>query len=997
MRVIVPFLIAVLTMPSTPPAVQAQDEPTPPPDLLAEFETALRIEHLLPHLRTIAADPDVEVVLHELTAGAIQASMATTLRFGSKGTPEAVAIGMDAGFVESLALICKMFVSFSLLTASLDDQAKPTDLISADDRQGLIGMIVEDLPRLPRGRLSLVLEALPDGEYAKMHKDIVTGIRSSMPVGVDVSDSSVVVDLGSACESIGLAPMLGFVTSQWGATPEQQGKIREWATGLSGELRIEGRGSWARCDVRLGPKLPSVPISSEVSARRARLDVASPEIAFQYDVTPMQSEFREIEQILERWDGTELWQRALAIDTEGFLSAVKFQIRQMDSWRSIGAGVIDLGARTTLRTLQHVGADRGFDLRNSSLVRCTPPDTVFWWLDGSQSFGQALFTSLIDAEGRLGLRSTTDVALEKRLEESYQRFGEAREHLAQLASDMPQGYGWVFDSPRPTDLGVMGEGSGVSAKAIPLPPMAFLFRCDHPERDRAQLEALIAQLALAVGSGEEDPAGFLRPADLGLEVPTIEIDLAMLTRRFGLEFEFSLADPVAGQPTPLHVFRVDDVQVISTSPHLSRKILAASRREGEPLLTGSGHVPSAMIDPFPLLAQTFRGLADWIDGEGTVETLGGGEAKPLPAPFVARFTKGCRSVGTAVQRLRIETYLDRIVDETRELQVVLAVAPSQTTISLEGLDPKEQEDRAVAIGLDWLVQQQQPDGRFTDPRSEGVSDLSLTALALTAFKGNSVAAFRDPQVYDALQKAQQWLESRQIAEGPLRGFFGDPEAVGAWEGHCLAMSALLSGAGVGQISDEAAGHLAVLIQSEATNREFTVEEAFWWRDGMFDANRLPYRLDYDDAARDRFDRTTGLLSVRLMQLGKDLRKSCLRPAVALEISRFSMGTEEREGAIEADRQRISPSAFASDPRSIDPLEILAITKIVSIDDLETSRAWINVLACRQFPRGSESAGAWPPLGGPYDSTLTATVFALVILGDLHHTLYKIPGPQPGDR
>ena len=953
-----PWLAALFCLALPAPSLFAQDstdkEPSlPAPDLFAEYGTVISVEHLTPHLLEIINDPQLIYIVGEgaqprwlnILRGQIE-------RFAGAG-PGRVEFGIDDGGQDLLRSALQMGLAAFTLVSALETQSPASPKV---DRSSLHSY-VNDLPR--RGRLSLVAAELEQREILAMRESMAEWREMAGPA-ITSTETGIVLDLAKAVELFPLSALASQRLPMLGATPEQVEQAKRWLAGLQGEARLLTGDSWARADLFFGETAETTPFPGR-DALLKQLGANSSEVLCRFDFAAFKESWKKLAAAVAAWRAAGFWDspnNVLKGVIPGF-DALDGILAMLPNEHRVS---LDLGTTTRLVSLTSIKEGSWHDLRTSDLARCIPSDAEYYGLDGVRT----LFESAFFVGFRRGFISgfTTNSPLRRLAERTTTRA------VAELEEVFDIGWGWIVEAPRPTAVKArLGEQS-VDWNSVPLPPMALLFRTHDPQPNIDMIRSALAEFGTE-NQFWENPSPVFVEKEVGLEVPTWVFDLKSFADRFDQDVSLSALDLETESANFLHTFRVGSVQVVSTSPALSRRIVNASRR------------PLAPAGDSAILVGHMQGPIQWA-GQVVSQTLAwaaSDDAIVDGSPRLAEMRKTLlelmdQGVDRWLEPLsRFKTSRTRVVEGTtlrftHEIQV--APAPSPT---ISKLKPSAQKEIVSEKGLERLLARQQADGRFSDPDPEGLSDLALTALGLLVLEDFGI----DARTHDRTKKAIDWLSQQQVTEGPYRGFVGNPEDDDAWEHQGMVVSSLLPRLSPAFPEHPVHERLIEFLTSSKVQREGTLEQAYWWievstRKRSFERT-LHLETETENALEDAFDH----FRARGGALAEAQRASGPVSAISLEVVRLDLESGYAKLA-KANLPRFFPDVVSDSPTLMSPGELRAIASLAE-GSRKLSYSWIEAIASQKHR--DKARGGWPHLPPPYHTEVSSTAVTLLILNKLN--------------
>lgn len=224
------------------------------------------------------------------------------------------------------------------------------------------------------------------------------------------------------------------------------------------------------------------------------------------------------------------------------------------------------------------------DVRQSPLLRLIPPNVPMYSIDHTQSLADILGAQLISAEGRADMKAlgaefnpnATNLQQKSIVESYYASFQPFRQAILR---DMPALYEpstvVVMDTHGKIDsLQLRAPGERFDLKNMRVPELAIAGGARDPQKAIANLQTVLDRLAdgFYANAGKEREKGVAayEQRDLGLGVPTYVLSrpwIDALTKGSGVEWRYQ-------GDQEIHFFAVGNAVVVSTSPRLSKEMIA---------------------------------------------------------------------------------------------------------------------------------------------------------------------------------------------------------------------------------------------------------------------------------------------------------------------------------------------------------------------------------------------------------------------------------------
>jgi len=598
------FALALLASPA-----RAADAP---PGFVAHFPKAyanvIAFPDPLPHLRALLTDPGLRKVLTEgkfakaLAAdpgpGPKTLDPAVGWDFVSKNrtwVPREIAVGVPASALADTDAIARTALLAGLLQGARaagdegkKDVPKLQDLVlaelkrlrvpgvrifarmrAADDAQGLMFLLQEQLKQAQAG------QAIPPGIVLKAQEDSI----------------SVRAKLGDFLEPgflAGLLDAFGFIA---GEDDPKAKAMSDIVAGLSVELTL------ARADDALVLTLGPSPAGDGAAARTPAdlgpvFDFSPATILWAgWDVGPLRDAAAGWTKLWDQYAGTPTGKATEEIDEEGLIGTLQVVVRELErlaprgsmrAWTEPGKG-IRLETRET-------GGPALPALAGSPVAQFVPADAEAFDLDASASLGELLTGILVQFEDQVAkqtlkaeLRGKEDDALTKVEDAYYEHFHEFRKlMIEEMDAPFEVPVGWLIGtrgrvSKFHLKVAVAGE-KPMDVKAADLPMMEFA-AVGRPAKGKdaaAALEKAYAAFVTGVykAAGAEAPRDVkaVERRDLGLGVPTFVLS-GKWVADLGAKNNVTLV--AEGDLLP-HYFVAHECVVFSTSPALSRRMIAAA-------------------------------------------------------------------------------------------------------------------------------------------------------------------------------------------------------------------------------------------------------------------------------------------------------------------------------------------------------------------------------------------------------------------------------------
>lgn len=667
--VLAPFIAACLHL----AAATAGAQPRQPDvhDFAARFHaedtTVLVVEDPLPHLRLLLTSEPLRRAMRVGAIGRLVGDEADRVVDPVEGwdwlsrnlrwVPDQVAVGMsDAGFADVDHLLRAVALVELLEGADVGDA---DDAKVRDERRKLRQAAAAELPqvRVPRFRLYArfrtpedavaLLELLKDQSRDVDPADLPDAVRiehHDASVAVRVAVGDLIGDDAAVADAL---TRLHVVDAEADGEPAVRQAVAA-VRALTAEASVErfGRGLLLTVGPRSAGGPPGLPAGFvDLPAAVGRPD---PSTLFwaRWNVG-------RLKQAAAGWAGLrEQWVESVAhrllpstedYSGESMLDGMQLLAVQLDRLSATGSARAwaDAAAPAVRFAASEHDVPEAADLARHPLAALLPADAEAYQADTTTSLADLVSDQLLQVEDRLAVRSLraevdpNDPAagVAKRVEAGYYaHFARLRELAHRTARErFGPGSAVVFGTKgRLERVEVSFEADNrpqrFGGRDLPIPELALVGRPKAPA-DEASVRRFVEELYAALATGIRSAA---RPAnvadrpvpavdriastrvDLGLGVATWEFGAAALTAASG---EAKVRVDVVGDLRP-HFFVVDGTLVLSTSPRLSRTLLAArggaaprlalppadgaslvsvGRYPGEPMARGAEHVKAWVV------------------------------------------------------------------------------------------------------------------------------------------------------------------------------------------------------------------------------------------------------------------------------------------------------------------------------------------------------------------------------------------------------------------
>lgn len=592
--------------------------------------TVLVVEDPLPHLRTVLNSNALRKVLHNEgpLARLLQgdeglapdpAAWWQWVNSNRRWIPRQAAVGLSDAGVSDVDHLLRILALFELLEAA--NLGDANDVKLQTERKALRQLFADELAalRLPRMRVYVRFRDAEDAgallELAKLQVDDLTpeDLPSGLVFEPKASALTVRFSLVDMLRAEGLQARdllvdMGLVDLN--DPPETVGKAVDALRGFKAEATLETVGSGLL--LTLGPTAAGGPAG-------------------------LPAGFANLPDVVGKPDAqTLLWGRWSAIRLK---AAAATWMSMHEKWRpsaafglvaedpSIGEATIDMlhDVAMRFRKLADAGSMRVWfdqkasglrlamveepkaataDLAGSALAKMLPADTEGLTVTTADSLGEALSDTLMQVEERLAtqtlraeVRGNDNGQAEERELGYYFHFAELRAlvHRAGMEQFGP-GYASIIGTRGrvrriEASFELQTRPQRLSGRDLPTPELALIGKPRGGDAAaREHLEKLYSALLTGVRSAGRADALSDRPlppviskavtVDLGLGVPTWGFDGGNITRATG---EAKLRISIEGDLQP-HFFFLDGLMVFSTSPRLSRSILATHAGKSKRLM-----------------------------------------------------------------------------------------------------------------------------------------------------------------------------------------------------------------------------------------------------------------------------------------------------------------------------------------------------------------------------------------------------------------------------
>jgi len=654
------------------------------PSFLQHFDeghrTLLVIRDLLPHLQKLLKSHQLrEVILnghYVKWKERFSPTKAQTDRFvplwdrldaAQKFIPTEIVAGISDASLEDLHHFIRFWLLVGLCRGALEagDKVAPTAL------KGLQGEMLKELKRLKVPGFTLWVSFRQEQQAQMIVQLLTTQVSALRPVagvklwkepgfvGIEFNVSAFLDE--ETKRSLGV--FLGAARNTEDAAAEQAGAeagnvpLKLWLEKFANGLRLT-----------IGPKPEQVSTRLSQKALGALYASGPEEIAFAiWHLSSLKSAAKDLLELWSRWQTTPVGQATKQLDDEDLLGSLVYLARSFTKYGDAGSARLWAG-EALMATVQEEGVEAAPDLSETTIPQALPADTEGVFLSSRTSFADNFKEMLTSFEDRLSLTPLTSelrghqeaAEILEAVSRAYHAKMAAFRHLVFEEAETS------FLPPVAYLIGTKGqleelllkfmEGDrekSLCLKNQPATEYAVITRVKEKAEAQEVIQKIYDTFMTGLLAALDRP--LIRPTE---PTPVIDIGIGIPVRGFSAAWISSISGDTRlrietkGDLLP-HFFVLDDLLVLSTSPRLSRSVLAAYRGKAggrlllpkapEGRLIGYGHSTGETVGII------FNQLSQWFEELTKMR----GEISPLePAALLLK------DLGTIVrlgEKLHYET------------------------------------------------------------------------------------------------------------------------------------------------------------------------------------------------------------------------------------------------------------------------------------------------------------------------------------------------------
>lgn len=534
--------------------------------------------------------------------------------------PGEIVFGMRDSTMQSFGQLFEFMYVSELLSAALELEAQ--EEIPQLQRELLATLRQFEMPTL-RVWVRLRDDADADALF-EMVAENAPALLADSPLTVEVDERAVRVRFDAGTYFAEPEMRLIFLESMgWisGEDDPNGAALAEALANVATSAVLERRGGGLR--LTIGDSPAAEPIMPHDLGPLFSADDRT--IAFMtWDIRKLVDGSAEWVRLLDAWQDTPVGEAAATADEQDLFGDMRSMARQLRQIGALGAMRAWSGEDRIVFRAQQADPPAAPALADSPVKRFIPAGAEAFAIDTVSTLSERVSGTFSDFEGRLAIQEMKSVNRPERaaqikriIDAYYGPFDPLRQFVLHESLDwFRPGFGWVLGTGGTiTRLDVRWKDEApVTLNNLPVPEFALLGVPMDASRGgdyfRRFYDHFVAGLirAIADGRGDAPPAGVdpkerthVKAIDLGLGVATFGFDGAWIYELDDKEVNQRLTITIEGDMRP-HYFMRDGVLVFSTSPRLSKRLLAASR-----------------VAPLTLPAQDD---ADPTDGPGTLVGFG---------------------------------------------------------------------------------------------------------------------------------------------------------------------------------------------------------------------------------------------------------------------------------------------------------------------------------------------------------------------------------------
>jgi hypothetical protein len=406
-------------------------------------------------------------------------------------------------------------------------------------------------------------------------------------------------------------------------------EFRKAISELKAEIWVQRLGNSLRFTVGPRPEAKAAGLTAAQLGPLFRLDERDMVFA-RWDATKLKSAVKGWIDLWKQWEKTPAGKQIAALDKQGFVARMVGSMRPVEQTADSGSMRIWSDDDALRGAVRSQGAAPSPDLQGAAISRYIPKDVETFSLDSTTSIADLLSAYVDQFEMRLALQSlqaeiakdgVSDRLVQELTSKYNKHFTEFRKNVLER---LPEAVGAPTANLVTTtgqidrftaSITVDGEKKTIELKELPMIEMAAISRAKDPKKAEEVLAAtyksFIEGIAGATDKTLPEDGKLVVERDLGLGVKT-RVFTGDWIKSLSGDFEIELA--AEGDFVP-HYFVHDGHLVVSTSPKLSKRILAAAKepsRSLPPTKTGYDRTVAYGVMPGRTLGNIYSHMFTWI-------------------------------------------------------------------------------------------------------------------------------------------------------------------------------------------------------------------------------------------------------------------------------------------------------------------------------------------------------------------------------------------------
>ncbi len=633
----------------------------------------------LPHLKALLNSEPLRKVLTEGAIGelvgtipffpALDPRIAWEAIDGNRRyVPTEIAFGLSQESVVQLDRLVRagLFGALSYGAKASDDDAAKKDLAKLHDE--LLKVLKEvGLPPMT------VMVRLREEEDAEKLFDLAAGQwkAAADKLGYEVTE----IDDGAG---IGIQGKLGAQIpadvldegmEQLGIDEAKRPDFRKAVAELKFEVWLQRMGSGLRLTIGPRPDGKAAPFTTAQLGPLFRQEERDMFFA-RWDATKLRAAVKGWVELWKRWEQTPAGKQLAKLDEEKVIGELFGSTRAVERMSNSGSMRIWADDDALRGAVQSLGAPATADLQGAAISRYVPKDSEAFSLDSSASMADALGYYLDQFETRMSLQSLRaqlggggrrgEIA-EELTKNYYKHFAEFRKNVLERLHDAVGGPSASVISTTgklerfTLSVTTDGERKKYDLKDLPMVEMAGVSRAKDAKRAEEAVAATYQSFVEGIYGATEKTlpkdAKLVVERDLGLGVKTHVFTGDWIK---GVSGDFEVEMSVEGDFVP-HYFLHDGHLVVSTSPKLSKRILAAAKETSRvlpPTKTGYERTVAYGVLPGRTLGKIYSHMVGWMVA-GLKEA--GGDAATIAVGPLEKVGKGISELFELIDRVEWTT------------------------------------------------------------------------------------------------------------------------------------------------------------------------------------------------------------------------------------------------------------------------------------------------------------------------------------------------------